>query len=52
MRFSISAQRFTASENFSPKGEVVEEPEPPSRTVVTHEYDYDNDYVDESDEDI
>ena len=34
---------FTASENFSPKGEVVEEPEPPSRTVVTHEYDYDED---------
>jgi len=44
---------FTAAENFSPKDEtVVGEPEPPSRTVVTHEYDYENDYVDESDEDI
>ena len=44
---------FTAAENFSPKDEVVVEEEPtPSSTTVTHEYNYDNDYVDESDEDI
>ena len=36
---------FTAAENFSPKDEiVVEEPEP-SRTVVTHEYDYDEEDI-------
>jgi len=43
---------FTAAENFSPKDEtVVEEPEP-SRTVVTHEYEYEAGYVDDSDDDI
>ncbi len=39
---------FTAAENFSPKSEeVVEEDPGPSRTTVTHEYDYDDDYEDE-----
>ena len=41
---------FTAAENFSNNGggeeEPVEEPEP-SRTTVTHEYDYDDEYEDE-----
>ena len=37
---------FTAAENFSPKDEVVVEEEPePSRTVVTHEYDYDEEDI-------
>ena len=36
---------FTASENFgnTPPEPVVEEEPEPSRTVVTHEYDYDED---------
>ena len=39
---------FTAAENFSPKSEeVVEEDPGPSRTTVTHEYDYEDDYEDE-----
>jgi hypothetical protein len=40
---------FTAAENFSPKSgeEVVEEEPEPSRTTVTHEYDYEDDYEDE-----
>ena len=39
---------FTAAENFSPKGEevVVEEDPEPTRTVVTHEYDYDEEEED------
>ena len=38
---------FTAAENFSPKDEVVveEEPEPSRSTVVTHEYDYDEEDI-------
>jgi len=31
---------FTAAENFSPQYEEVEEPQSPSHTTVTHEYDY------------
>ena len=45
---------FTAAENFSPKGEEppVEEEPNPTHTTVTHEYDYDSGYDDESDGDI
>ena len=43
---------FTAAENFSPKVEEAPVEKEPSHTTVTHEYDYENDYVDESDDDI
>ena len=37
---------FTAAENFSPKDEVVVEEEPtPSSTIVTHEYNYDEEDI-------
>jgi hypothetical protein len=36
---------FTAAEGFSPNGEApVEDPEP-SKTTVTHEYDYDDEEI-------
>ena len=44
----------TASENFgkTPPEPTNEEPPAPTHTTVTHEYDYENDYDDESDDDI
>ena len=35
---------FTAAEGFSPNGEAPAE-EPPSKTTVTHEYDYSDEEI-------